>query len=148
MLPFCPNRLSQCGPLTPASAPPPSKCRSDPAHSPPHFPFLPSSNEVLCGSTCFFWVVRDSCPLAGCAPWYLLPLKCIPDASMERDVLCVHLLLDHLVSSLGLRFYFLFPFNSALHYSEILQVSGMLISAFVFQGFDEVILAYKVSWLF
>ena len=66
------------------------------------FPLVPSSYWVLQGSIYYF-------------PWSGTPIRsqllfcmhfcvwrCIPDVSMERDVLHVHLLLHHLCSLLGL----------------------------------------------
>ena len=42
-------------------------CWSSPTHSPPLFPFLPSSYQVLLGSVYSFPVFRDSCPLSAVA---------------------------------------------------------------------------------
>ena len=57
-----------------------------------------SSYRVLHGSIYSFPLVRYFCPLSA---GVLHPLQtqkyCIPDVSMERDVLCIHLHLCHLV---------------------------------------------------
>ena len=42
-------------------------CWSRPTHSPPLFPFLPSSYQVLLGSVYSFPVFGDSCPLSAVA---------------------------------------------------------------------------------
>ena len=59
--PSVPTDCPKCGDLTAASASPPTRCTSDPAHSALLFSFLPSSYWVLCGSIYSFLVVRDSC---------------------------------------------------------------------------------------
>ena len=59
---------------------------------------FPSSYQVLYGSIYSFLVVRDSWPLWAGILQDILCLRCIPDASKERDVLHVHLLFRHLVS--------------------------------------------------
>ena len=43
-------------------------CWSSPTHSPPLFPFLPSSCLVFLGSMYSFPAFRDSCPLSAVAP--------------------------------------------------------------------------------
>ena len=61
------------------------------------FPLVPSSYQVLHGSTYPFPLVRYSCLLSTGVLHALLCLRCVPDVSMERDVLHVHQLLCHLV---------------------------------------------------
>ena len=62
-------------------------------------PLVPSSYRVLCDSIYSFPLVRYSCPPSAGVLHALLCLRCIPDVSMERDVLHVHLFLSHLVLS-------------------------------------------------
>ena len=59
-------------------------------------PLVPSSYQVLCGSIYSFPLVRYSCLLSA-GVLHVLLWRCIPDVSMDRDVLHVHLLLRHLV---------------------------------------------------
>ena len=61
------------------------------------FPRVPSSYRVLRGSIRSFPLVRSSCPLSAGVLDARLRLRCIPDVSLETDVLHVHLLLRHLV---------------------------------------------------
>ena len=63
------------------------------------FPLVPSSYRVLRGSIRSFPLVRSSCPLSAGVLDARLCLRCIPDVSIETDVLHVHLLLRHLVPS-------------------------------------------------
>ena len=53
--------------------------------------------RFLHGSIYSFPLVRSSCPLSAGVLHALLYLACIPDVSMERDGLHIHLLLHHLV---------------------------------------------------
>ena len=100
MLLVCPKQLPRCGDLTPAfSSPPPgplTRCRSSPSH-PPLFSLLPSFCWVLRGSVYSFLVVNTPAHsqhvFCKICVW-----RCLPDASVERDVLHVHLLSHHLVS--------------------------------------------------
>ena len=61
------------------------------------FPLVPSSYRVLRGSVYSFPLVRYSCPLSAGVAHARLCVRCIPDVSVERDVLHVHLLLLYLV---------------------------------------------------
>ena len=97
MLPLFPKQLPQCRDLTPASGPPP------PRASPGllalfFFSLLPSSYRVLCGTIYYFLVVRCS----ACSQMIFCRIfcvwRCIPDVSMERDVLHIHILLCRLGS--------------------------------------------------
>ena len=90
------RQLPRCGDQTPASVSPPAEGRSSPTNT-PVFPPVPSSYGVLHGSICSFTLVRYSCRLSGGVLHALLCLKYIPDVSVDRDVLHIHLLLRHLV---------------------------------------------------
>ena len=74
-------------------------CWSSPTHSPPLFPFLPSSYQVLLGSMYSFPVFKDSCPCSAVALWDSLHLKMYSWWSVKREVLFIHLLLPYLVES-------------------------------------------------
>ena len=63
------------------------------------FPLVHSSHRVLGRSIYSFLLVRHSCLLSAGVLYAFLCLSCIPDASGERDVLHVYLLLCHLVFS-------------------------------------------------
>ena len=63
-------------------------------------PLVPFSYWVLCVSIYSFPLVRYSCPLLAGVLHALLCLEVMPDVSVERDVLHVHLLLHHPVLSL------------------------------------------------
>ena len=91
------RQLPWCGDRTPASVPSPAEGRSSPTNTPIFFPLLPSSHSVLRGSIFSFPLVRASCPLSGALPYGFCIWRCIPDVSMERDVLHIHLFLRHLV---------------------------------------------------
>ena len=88
---------------------------------------VPSSYRVLRGSIYSFPLARHSCPLSAeicrCSactsvsegvflmyPWFGMHVcvwRCIPDVSMERDVVHVHLLLcHHLLSQYCFNFYY------------------------------------------
>ena len=56
------------------------------------FTILPLSYQVLHGSIYTFLVVRNSCPFSAVFCKIFCVWRCIPDVSMERDVLQVHLL--------------------------------------------------------
>ena len=60
-------------------------------------PLVPSSYQVLHGSIYSSLLVRYSCLLSAGVLHALLCLKYIPDVSVDRDVLHIHLLLRHLV---------------------------------------------------
>ena len=63
------------------------------------FPLVPLSYRVLHGSLYSFLLIRYSyLPSAGVLH-AVLCLRCIPDVSVERDVLHVHLFFSHLVLS-------------------------------------------------
>ena len=91
-----PKQLPRCGDWTLASIPPPAEGRSS-LLTFLFFPLVPSSYWVLCGSIYSFLMVRYFCCswLVFCKHFCLC--RCIPDVSMERDVLHVQLLLLHLV---------------------------------------------------
>ena len=57
---------------------------------------LSTWSQVLHGSIHSFPLVRHSCPLSAGVLHTLCVWHCIPDVSVERDVLHVHLLLRHL----------------------------------------------------
>ena len=61
------------------------------------YPLVASSYRVLRGSMYSFPLLRYSCPLLAGVLHAFLCLKGIPDVSIERDVVHVHLLLHHLV---------------------------------------------------
>ena len=65
----------------------------------PPFPLVPSSYWVLHGSIYSFPLVRYSCPLSAGVLHALCVWRCIPDVSVEREVLHIHLLLHNLVLS-------------------------------------------------
>ena len=71
---LCPKQLPQCGYLTPASVPPPPRCRSNPANS-TLFLLLPLSYQVLCGSIYSFPVVLGFCSFLAGVLQELLCLK-------------------------------------------------------------------------
>ena len=90
------RQLPQCGDQTPASVPPPAESRASPSNT-PVFPLVPSSYWVLHGSIHSFLLVRSSCLLSAGVLHALLCLRCIPDESVETDILHIHLLLHHLI---------------------------------------------------
>ena len=94
---LCPKQLPQCGDLTPASVPSPSRYKSSPAHcplSPPTCFVLPSFEWFYM----FFSGGQVLLPtLSSCSARFSVSESCIPDAYAERDVLHVHLLLCHRV---------------------------------------------------
>ena len=83
--------IALCGDRTPASVPPPAEGRSSPNNT-PVFPLVPLSYRVLHGSIYSCPLIRYFCPLSA----GVLQHFCIPDVSVERDILHVHLLLCHL----------------------------------------------------
>ena len=98
MLPFCPNQLLWCGDLNPGSAPQTPRCRLVLFTVFLCFPSFLHSTE-FCVDLCipFRWSgTPASSQLMLCKIFCIW--RCIPDASMERDVLHFHLLLRHLVS--------------------------------------------------
>ena len=89
---FWPRLLSQCGDLTPASIPSPTKGRSSPTNTPVFPP-----NSFILFSFMWFCIFFSSgqvllLALSWCSPssgvW-----RCIPDISIERHVLHVYLFL-------------------------------------------------------
>ena len=99
------RQLPWCGDQTPASVPaPPPKLRAGPVlqtllSALPASRPVPSSYWGLHGSVHPFWWSGTPAHshLVFCKPFCVW--GCIPDVSMERDVLHVHLLLRHLVPS-------------------------------------------------
>ena len=61
------------------------------------FALVPSSYWYLCGCICSFLLIGYSCPSQLVFCMHFCVWWCIPDVSVERDVLHVHLLLHHLV---------------------------------------------------
>ena len=97
ILPLCPKQLLRCGDLTPASVLPPARRRSSCAHSLIFFPSLLCPTEFC---VVLYILFHWSGPpvhtqLVFCM--HVCVSRCIPDVSMERDVLHIHLLLCHLV---------------------------------------------------
>lgn len=98
MLPFCPNQLLWCGDLNPGSAPQSPRCRLVLFTVFLCFPSFLHSTK-FCVGICVF--LSDGQGLLLALSWLLYKIciwRCIPDASMDRDILYFHLLLWHLVS--------------------------------------------------
>ena len=74
------------------------------------FPLIPLSCRVLHGSIYSVPLVRYSCLLSAVFCMQFCVWRCIPDVSVERDVLHIHLLLHHLVLSSILCLFFNFSF--------------------------------------
>ena len=87
----CPD--VEIGPLLQFPLPP----RAGPVLTLLFLPLVPSSYRVLCGSIYSFPLVRYSCPLSAGVLCALLCLRCVPDVSVERDVLHVHPFLCRLI---------------------------------------------------
>ena len=82
------------------------------------FPLVPFSYWVLHDSRYYIPLVTYSCMLSGGVLHELCVWRCIPDVSVKRDVLHIHLLLRHLVLSL---FYFYF-FDSTCKWYHLVFV--------------------------
>ena len=92
------RQLPQCGDWTPASVPPPTKGRSSPTNT----PVFPPTSFILPSFAWFYIFFPSDQVLLSAFSWYsacTCVWRYIPDVSMERDVLQVHLLLHHLVLS-------------------------------------------------
>ena len=91
------RQLPLCGDQTPASVPPPTKGRSSPTNT----PVLPPGSFVLLSFVWFCTFFSTGQVLLSALPWCSactsVKWRCIPDVSMERDVLHIHLLFCHLV---------------------------------------------------
>ena len=92
------TQLPWCGDQTPASVPPPSKGRSRPTNTPVFSPssfVLPSFAWVYM----FLSACRSGPPVCSQLVFctHFCVWRCVPDVSMERNVLHVQLLLRHLV---------------------------------------------------
>ena len=90
------------------------------------FLLVPSSYWVLCGSIYSFPLVRYSCLLSADILYALLcldTLLCIPDVSVVRDVLHVHLVFTILYSHIFLILVklLMFSFSCYLHYNIFFQ---------------------------
>ena len=96
---LCLRQLPWCGDWTPASVPQLVESWSSPTNTPvfPPGSFILSTDVVL--YILFHW---SGTPVhsQGVFCMHFCVWRCIPDVSMERDVLQVHLLLCHLVSPL------------------------------------------------
>ena len=90
------RQLGQCGTRTPASVPQPAEGRSSPTNT----PVFPSSSFVLL-SLCLLYIIFCWSDTPVCSQLVfcmnICVWRCIPDVSMERDILYTHLLLHHLV---------------------------------------------------
>ena len=87
-----PDNCPQSGDETPASVPPPAEGRSRPTDT----PVFPPSSFCVVLHTLFQWSGIPVCSqLVFCK--HLCVSRCIPDVSVERDVLHIHLFLLHLV---------------------------------------------------
>ena len=89
------RQLPWCGDWTPASVSPPAEGSSSPTNT----PVSPASSFIL---PSFAWVCiffSSGQVLLSALSWcmHFCVWRCIPDVSMERDVLHIHLLLHHLV---------------------------------------------------
>ena len=99
VLPHCPKQLPRCGDLTPASVLPPPRCRSSPAHSLSFFPSLLCPTEFcVVLYILFHWSGTLACSQLVFHKIFCV-LRCVPDVSIEREVLHIHLLLHHLILS-------------------------------------------------
>ena len=90
------RQLLRCGDQTPASVPPSAEGRPSPTNT-SISPLVPSSYWVLCGSI-YSFLLTDTpvCPQLVFRMHFCV-WRCIPDVSVEKDVLHIHLLLCHLV---------------------------------------------------
>ena len=91
------RQLPRCGDQTPASVPPPAKGRSNATNTPV---FSPSSFVLLSFCVVLYILFCWSGTPVGSQLVFCMHFcvwRCIPDVSMEGDVLLVHLLLCHLV---------------------------------------------------
>ena len=90
------RQLPWCRDWTPASVPPPTEGRSSPSNTPV---FPPSSFILLSFASIYILFHRSGTPVRSQLVFcmHFCVWRCVPDVSVERDVLHIHLLLQNLV---------------------------------------------------
>ena len=114
------KQLPRCGNRIPASVPSPARGRSSPANTPVSPQLLCPTEFYMVLYILFHWSGTPVCSqLVFCM--HLCVWRCVPDVSVERDVLHIHLLLRCLVLHIVLHIEPKLPVNSICPLNSILH---------------------------